>query len=262
MRILWIDPIGTDVFSGDVLKILNQAKRPDTEVDVVALPEDRPKHVEYHAYEGLVVGDIVRIAEEASHEYDAIVIGCFYDVGLREAREVSGRAIVTAPCQSATAIASNLGNTFSVLVGRRKWIPKMSENVRLYGHEHRMVSMLPLELGVHDFQANHDLTCERLMTAGRKAIEQDGAEVLILGCTAEFGFNRQMQQELGVPVIDAVTAPFKYAEFLAELAAEFGWHPSRKWGSEAPPREELEAWGLFKQPAAVGTRISGQKIPA
>jgi len=262
MRILWIDPIGTDAFSGDILKILTQAKRPDTEVDTVSLPEDRPKHVEYHAYEGLVVGDIVRITEQASREYDAVVIGCFYDVGLREAREVSGRAIVTAPCQSATAIASNLGNTFSVLVGRRKWIPKMSENVRLYGHEHRLVSMRPLELGVHDFQADHGLTRERLLTQGRKAIEEDGAEVLILGCTAEYGFNRTMQQELGVPVIDAVTAPFKYAEFLVDLAARFEWHPSRKWGSQAPPVEELEAWGLFKQPAAVGTRLSGQAIPA
>ncbi len=65
-----------------------------------------------------------------------------------------------------------------------------------------------------------------------------------------------------IDCIDAVTAPFKYAEFLAELGAEFGWHPSRVWGSEAPPREELEAWGLFKQPAEVGRRLSGQKIPA
>ena len=262
MRILWIDPIGTDMFSGDMLDILNSAKRAETTVDVVALPKDRPKHLEYHAYEGLVVGDITRITYEAGKEYDAVVIGCFYDVGLREAREVSGKAIVTAPCQSATAIASNLGNTFSVLVGRRKWIPKMKENVHLYGHGHKMVSMLPLGLGVHDFQTDHDLTCDRLLSVGRKAVEEDGAEVLILGCTAEYGFNRQMQDELGVPVIDAVTAPFKYAEFLAELAVNFGWHPSRKWGSEAPPREELEAWGLFDDPAPAGTRLSGEKIPA
>jgi len=61
-----------------------------------------------------------------------------------------------------------------------------------------------------------------------------------------------------VPVIDAVTAPFKYAEFLAELAERFGWYPSRAGGSEAPPQEELEAWGLFDGPAAVGTRITGR----
>jgi allantoin racemase len=65
-----------------------------------------------------------------------------------------------------------------------------------------------------------------------------------------------------VPVIDAATAPFKYAEFLAELAERFGWHPSRVWGSEAPPRQEMEDWGLFRQPAPIGTRLSGQKVTA
>jgi allantoin racemase len=257
MRLLWIGPVGTDVFDLDTMKILEEARRDQTQVDVVSLPAGRPRHLEYHAYEALVIPDIVRITYQAANEYDAIVIGCFYDVGLREAREVSGRAVVTAPCQSATAIASNLGNTFSVLVGRRKWIPKMSENVRLYGHGHRLASMRPLDLGVHDFQVDHDRTCDRLLTEGRKAVREDGAEVLILGCTAEYGFNQEMQAELGVPVVDAVTAPFKYAEFLAELAGRFGWYPSRVWGSEAPPREELDAWGLFDRPAPVGNRLSG-----
>jgi allantoin racemase len=91
----------------------------------------------------------------------------------------------------------------------------MRENVRLYGHGHRLVSMRPVELGVHDFQADHQRTCDRLLSEGRKAVQEDGAEVIILGCTAEYGFHEQMQTELGVPVVDAVLAPFKYAEFLA-----------------------------------------------
>ncbi|OGN71748.1 MAG: hydantoin racemase [Chloroflexi bacterium GWB2_49_20] len=245
MRIMWINPVGTDIFDTDILNILNKAKQDGTQVDVVSLPADRPKHLEYHAYEGLVIGDIVRLTRQAADKYDAIVISCFYDVGLREAREVSGRSIVTAPCQSATAIASNLGNTFSVLVGRRKWIPKMRENVHLYGHDHRLVSMRTLDLGVLDFQTDHDRTCDRLLVEGRKAIQEDGAEVIILGCTAEYGFHEMMQAELGVPVIDAILAPFKYAEFLVDLANRFGWWPSRMWGSEAPPEAEITAWNLM-----------------
>jgi allantoin racemase len=256
MRMMWIEPIGGGTYAGDTLNILSAARRAGTQVDLVSLPDDRPTHLEYHAYEALVVADIVRLTHQAADEYDAVVIGCFYDVGLREAREVSGRAVVTAPCQSATAIARELGNTFSVLVGRRKWIPKMRENVRLYGHAHAMVSMRLLGLGVHDFQADHDRTRDRLMTEGRAAIQEDGAEVLILGCTAEFGFYKEMQEELGVPVIDAILAPFKYAEFLAELAERFGWHPSRMWGGEAPPPEEVTAWGLFDEPPPVGVRVS------
>jgi allantoin racemase len=254
MRMLWINPIGTGVLDADLHKVLEAGKRAGTEVQVVSLPPDRPKHVDYHAYEALVVADVVRLTQQAADQYGAVVIGCFYDLGLREAREVSGRTVVTAPCQSATAIASHLGNTFSVLVGQRKNIPKMSENVRLYGHMHRMVSMRHLGLGVHEYQIDHERTCNILLNEGRIAVEEDGAEVVILGCAANFGFYLQMQDELGVPVIDAALAPLKYAELLAETAERFGWHPSRKWGSEAPPADELEEWGLFNEPAPVGVR--------
>ncbi len=245
MRILVINPVGTDVFDEDTRDILDAAKGPTTEIDVVSLAPDRPKHLEYHAYEALVTADIVKLTHEAAGEYDGVVIGCFYDVGLREAREVSGRAVVTAPCQAATDIASHLGNTFSVLVTRKKCIPKMTENIRTYGHGDAMVSMRALGLGVHELQADHAVTRERLMTEGAAAIEQDGAEVLVLGCTVEYGFYQRMQEELGVPVIDAILAPLKYAEFLVELRDRFGWAPSRKWGSEAPPVDEVKAWGLF-----------------
>ena len=247
MKILWINPVGTDAFDADTQQILNAAKRTDTLAEVVSLPAGRPRHLEYHAYEGLVVADIVRITRAAADNYDAVVIGCFYDVGLREAREVSGRTVVTAPCQSATAIASNLGNTFSVLVGRRKWIPRMRENVHLYGHGDRLASMRAVDLGVHEFQADPEHTCDRLLTEGKLAIQKDGAEVLILGCTAEYGFHERMQDVLGVPVIDAVLAPFKYAELLAELATRFGWVPSRLWGSEPPSESEIADWGLFTE---------------
>ncbi|MCL4393689.1 MAG: aspartate/glutamate racemase family protein [Chloroflexi bacterium] len=259
MRILWINPIGTGAFDRDTLEILTQCKREDTVLELVSLAPDRPRHLEYHAYEALVVADIVRLTQQAAKTHDAVVIGCFYDVGLREAREVSGRAVVTAPCQAATSIAANLGNTFSVLVGRRKWIPKMRENIIRYGHGEQLASMRPVDLGVHDFQADQATTSNRLMTEGRKAVQEDGAEVLILGCTGEYGFHERMQQELGVPVIDAVLAPFKYAEFLAETARRFGWFPSRVWGSEAPPDVEVSAWGLFAQPAPVGARYTQEK---
>jgi len=118
MRILWINPAGTEIFDADTRRILILARRADTELDVVSLPAGRPQHLDLrHAYEELVVADIVDLTYKASKTHDAVVIGCFYDVGLREAREVSGRAIVTAPCQSATAIASNLGNRFSAIGG-------------------------------------------------------------------------------------------------------------------------------------------------
>lgn len=260
MKILWIDPVGTDGFDAIIGKILKDSAGPDTEVDVVSLPNGAPLHLEYHAYEGLVTSDIVRLVYHLSPEYDGIVIGCFYDVGLREAREVSRKAVVTAPCQSSLVFASHLGNTFSILVGRKKWIPRMEENVRMYGYHHRLASMRPLELGVYDFQADVKRTAEIMLEQGRIAVEEDNAEVLILGCTIEFGFHEKMQQELGVPVIDAVAAPFKLAEMLTSSARLFHWYPSRKWGSETAPEHEIEEWGILKDGPPVGNLLKHRDI--
>jgi allantoin racemase len=150
---------------------------------------------------------------------------------------------VAAPCEAAVHIASTPGDSFSVVVGRRKWVPEMRDNVRRYGAGERLASFKVLELGVHDFQADPPETHRRILAAGREAVEQDGAEVIVLGCTAEFGFYEQLQAGLGVPVIDATVAPFKYAELLGELA-RLGWRTSDVGGYAAPPRDEMAAFGL------------------
>ena len=260
-RILYIDPIGADSFEPRLYDALLARKSKDTQLDLVTLPAGRPHHLEYHAYEALVIPDIVHITLQEAPHYDALVIGCFYDIGLREAREVSGKAPITAPCQATSSIAATLGNRFSVLVGRRKWIPKMRENLNLYGHSERLASMRALGLGVRDFQVDHERTKERLLSEGRAAIEEDGAEVLILGCTAEYGFFQSMQEELGVPVLDAALAPLKQAELLAETATQLGWRPSRAGGSEGPPFAEMTAWGIYKGEAPIGIRLSAE-LPA
>ena len=62
-------------------------------VDVASLPGAAPQHLEYNAYEMVVGGPtmgVVRWASDAG--YDAMVIGCFYDPGLRGAH---GRSPVT-----------------------------------------------------------------------------------------------------------------------------------------------------------------------
>ena len=162
------------------------------------------------------------------------MIGCFYDTGLRPAREVTSRLAVAAPCEAALHIASTLGDSFSVVVGRRKWVPEMRDNVIRYGYGNRLASFKVLELGVHDFQADPAETHRRIASAGREAVELDGAEVVALGCTAEFGFFEQLQNELGVPVIDATVAPFKYAELLGDVS--LGSAGCRARSAATPPR--------------------------
>ncbi len=245
-RILWINPLGTSVFDATIGAELRRVKRPETNVEVRSL-ERGPHHLEYHAYESWVTPDLLTAVVAAEREgFDAAVIGCFYDTGLRAAREVATRIAVAAPCESAVQIASTLGDSFSVIVGRRKWVPEMRDNVTRYGHRDRLASFKVVELGVHDFQADPERTRQRLTAAAEEAVAKDGAEVIVLGCTAEYGFFGDLQTKIGVPVIDATVAPFKYAELLADLA-KLGWLPSKIGGFATPPGDELEAFGLAGQ---------------
>ena len=242
-RVLWINPLGTDVFDEPMREELERVKRADTDVEVRSLGRG-PHHLEYSCYEAAAVPDILATLAEAEREgFDAAVIGCFYDTGLRPARELTSRMAVAAPCEAAVHIASTLGDSFSVVVGRRKWVPEMRDNVARYGFGERLASFKAVELGVHDFQVDRDLTHRRLTAAAREAISADGAEVIVLGCTIEYGFFEQLQEDVGAPVVDATVAPFKYAELMADVAT-LGWRPSKVGGYASPPGRELEAFGL------------------
>jgi len=245
-RILYIDPVGVEVVEEGRQALASQ-KQEGTELTMVTLPRG-PEHLEYRYYEALVLVDILHLIKEAEIQgFDAAVIGCFYDVGLQAAREVSERMVVVAPCEASTHIAATLGDKFSIIVGRRKWIPEMMENVIRYGMKERLASFKSVDLGVLEFHQDEEETARRFVEAGREAVERDGAEVIVLGCTATYGFYRQLQAELGVPVVDSMLAAFKTAEFAAELGNRFGWSHSKIGGYESPPPEEFAPWRLEEQ---------------
>ncbi len=249
-RIMWVRTVGTG--SGwPVADTVGAIKEDDTEIEIVtpAYPETFT-HVEYRAYEAMVFRDVVGLAYAAGRRgFDAMIIGCFYDPALKEAREVSGNMIVVGPCQATVDMATTLANRFSVIVTRRKCIDQMTANIREYGKGHALASMRSIDIGVERLHADHDETERRIIEQARLAVEEDGAEAIILGCTAKYGFDQKVQRAVGVPVIDAVSAPFKLAEHMAGLKQRLGLVPSRVWSCEAPPADEIERFGLFRGPA-------------
>lgn len=89
--------------------------------------------------------------------YDAAVIGCFYDPGLMEAREILDKMVVTAPAEASMHIAATMGHKFSIIVGRNKWIPQMMENVVNCGLKDKFASFKSVGLGVCDFHKDEKL---------------------------------------------------------------------------------------------------------
>ena len=205
LKLMYLNPVGTSDYDGVFADMARDVKQPGTEVHVTSLkPSDGAfTHIEYRSYETVVSTGIIRAARAAAAEgFDGMAIGCFYDTALHDAREVSGEMIVTGPCSASMELAASLANRFGIIVGRRKWVEQMNATVRANGMAERLSGFYHVELGVNEFQADHDRT-ERLLTeSGRRAIEEDYAEALILGCTLEIGFHRRLSRTLGVPVID------------------------------------------------------------
>ena len=265
-KIMYLNPVGISEYDQTFAGMALEHKLVDTEVHITSLnpAHGRFSHIEFRSYEAIVTRGIIRAVRAAAKEgFDALAIGCFYDTALYDAREVSGEMIVTAPCAAACEIAATLSNRFGIIVGRRKWVEQMHSVVRENGYAHRLSGFYHVELGVNDFQVDHGETCRRLIAAGRKAVEEDYAEALILGCTLEVGFYREIEKILGVPVIDPSIAALKRAEYGAVLKRQCGWIPIRKWSSEAPSKEEIARFGGFGDDEIFGNRIilkAGQRV--
>ncbi|PIP00124.1 aspartate/glutamate racemase family protein [Pleomorphomonas carboxyditropha] len=259
VKIMYLNPVADNPEVDRLFADMARAyKLAGTEVHVTALPRaDYPfSHIEYRTYEALVTGGIVRAARAAAREgFDAFTIGCFYDTALHDAREISGAMAVTAPCIASCEIAASLANRFAVIVVRSKCNVQMGANIREYGYGDRFSGFYEIGLGVDDLQRDHAETERRLKAAGRRAVD-DGAEMIVLGCTMEIGFYKEMEAELGVPVIDSAIASLKRAEYAALLRHQCGWVPSRTGSCEAPTEAEIARFDAFGGSRPVfGSRI-------
>jgi len=234
LRILWINPVGTDIFDEHILKTINEIKRSDVEVKVVHLNKG-PVHLEYHYYEHLNLDETLEWVRWAEKEgYDAAVIGCFYDPGLRVARELVSIPVFGV-AEATMHVAATLGHKFSIIVGRRKWIPKMESNVHICGLEKKLASFRVINFTVPRMSKEPEKLKETILTEAKKAVEEDGAEVVVLGCTGESGFMKELIIKLGVPVLDPVVTSWKYAEMMADLHRKVGLTHCKLYGYEPPP---------------------------
>ena len=258
LRVMYLSPVGWDGFDKVFADAIDAVRSPGTEVHVTSLSPTIGgfRHIEFRSYEAMVTPGIIRAARVAGREgFDALAIGCFYDTALHDARELSGDMVVTAPCTAALDIAASLSNRFGIIVGRQKWVNQMHETVVANGMGGKLAGFYSVGLGVNEFQLDHVRTNALLEEAGRRAVEEDFAEAIILGCTLELGFHETLSERLGVPVVDPALAAYHRAEYGALLKRRHGWKPSRKWSCEPPPEEELAEIGVFDDDDVFGSRI-------
>lgn len=259
VKILWVNPINDPAYDQPIADLIKSMKRPETKVDVVSLvlPEPiRLTDLEDRSSEAVVWDPITQLAHYAGKNgYHGYAIGCFYDTALEEAREVSGRTVVRAPCEASLKIVDPLCDKFSVIIGRNKWEKQMRDRIKFYGMEHKLASFRSFGLHVDEFQRDKQYTEQAIRKAVKFAIEEDGAQAIILGCTIEFGFFESLQREFNCPVVDVVYACYLEVEASATMNARFGWSPSHT-GNLAPTDDHrLSLNGVFEREVPIGNTV-------
>ena len=115
------------------------------------------------------------------------------------------------------------------------WEPLLRDAVKHYGLAERCASVRTTGMAVLALEADEQGTESLIEETARKAILEDGAEVICLGCAGMAGLDKDLEEKLGVPVIDGVVAALKLLEGLAS----YGVRTSQQRTYARPARKEL-----------------------
>ena len=140
---------------------------------------------------------------------DAVVIDCSVDPMLRAAREATDIVVVSAgECSHHAAMM--LCDRFSIITVMPISAKIIRENVQKYGYAGRIASVRAANVPVLELD-DEEKAFKGIREAAEAAIQEDGAEAIVLGCTGMMAAQKRLQEHLGIPVIEPLTIGVQYA---------------------------------------------------
>ncbi len=238
MKIMVINPNTSQSMTDHIRHELILIKRPDTELAVIC-PDKGPELIASSYDEAYAVPPMLELVNKANKEnYNAIVIACFSDPGLHAAREISFIPVVGIEEFSFHA-AAMLGARFSIITPFKARIHAKEEDVYRCGLSRFLASVRSLDLNVAETASNPEKAQKKILKVAGKAVAEDGAEVIILGCAGLTGYSEEIEKKLMIKVIDPTSLAFKYAEAIADL----GLAHSKIGFFATPPQKSIKSQG-------------------
>jgi len=195
----------------------NSAKEPDTEL-FYSFSSKGVGAVEQEFQIELGATYLLKqVMEVDENVYDGVIIPCGLDPCLVAAREYL-KIPVTCPLSTAANLASILGRKFSIIYPKSPAMRQAAmDRIRLYDMKAKLASIRSIGTELASFGAHSSYQiAEEVAIEAKKAIDEDGADVILLGCGAmeESG---ALSKKLGVPVIDLAIAALKMCELIVKL---------------------------------------------
>lgn len=214
MRILILNPNTSEDFTQAIYKAGEAVKSPGTQI-VCLNPSSGPRSIESVYDELLSCGPCLEVLIARRAEFDGFIIACYGNHPVvHAAREMLDQPVVGI-MEASLYLACAVGRTFSVISSGDRAVTMFWDAVKAFGLEGRCASVRSTGTPVLALEGPDRLNVEELiLIEARKAVEEDGAEVISLGCAGMAGLDERLKRELGVPVIDGVPSAVKLMEAL------------------------------------------------
>lgn len=237
MKIKIINPNTTQSMTESIENLARRVARSDTQVWAVT-PTSGPDSIECYVDEYLAVPGVLKevIRGDREEGADAFIIACFGDPGLQAAREVTSKPVLGI-CESAIAAAKFIAPYFSIVSVLDRSRKVTEDVVSNYGAERFCRSIRSTGLSVLEFGRDPKKGLEALAYQGKLAVQQDGAECILLGCAGFVDFVEDLSAQLGVPVLDGVMPAVKFAEAMVDMGLR---------------TSKVSTWGFPEQKNIVG----------
>ncbi|MGM4911002.1 aspartate/glutamate racemase family protein [Rhizobium sp. 768_B6_N1_8] len=247
MRILIVNPNTTASMTEKAATAARAVAAVGTEI-IAATSRMGPVSIEGH-YDGALAipGLLTELKEREEAGYDAAIVACFDDTGLDAARTFADVPVLGL-CESAVATAGFLAQRFTVVTTLERSRVLIDNLVRRYGMGSR-AKVRASDIPVLELEDAASGAIGKLRAEIERALSEDGAEAIVLGCAGMTDLARELQDIYGVPVIDGVAAAVKQAEALVSL----GLSTSKRGSYASPlPKHFTGAMSGFAPIRAVG----------
>ena len=199
-RILVINPNSNDDVTRGFSEVLDPLRFPGgPDIECVTL-SDGPFGIETQEHVESVTLPLRRTVVERA-DVDAFVIACYSDPGITVCREATDKPVFGIQ-ESGVLAALSRGERFGVIALGPQSIKRHLRYIRQLGLESRLAAERPLHLSVE--AAEEADAYPRVLEVARGLVDEDGADVLLLGCAGMTRHRLPLEQALAVPVVDPV----------------------------------------------------------
>jgi allantoin racemase len=216
MRIKLINPNTTQRMTEAMGRCAREVAAPGTEV-IAVNPTMGPPSIEGYYDEALATpGLLAEVAAGEREGCDGYVIACFGDPGLYAARELA-RGPVIGIAEAAMHAASVLAPGFSVVTTLARTCGMAWHLAERYGMKRFCRNVRATDVAVLDLDKPGSAARRIILDECRRALAEDGSEAIVLGCAGMAELCAEIEDALGAPVIEGVTAAVKWTEALVSL---------------------------------------------